>query len=176
MKSLLLITLMTVPALSHGAWQPDPDDPQQVAVDVSIKAFLEKNTGVQEYLDQAWGYAVFPRVVRVGVMWGGSFGKGLVIEGDQLVGQCSQSLLGLGAQLGFQTYKQIILFQTEEALRTFQEGRLEFQGRASLVFITAGAAANPSHLPEVAIFTLTEAGLMFEASAGPTKFTYTPIE
>ena len=171
--------LLIVAGLARADWQPDEMDKQQLAVRDTIDAFIENEPRFQDYFDQAAGYAVFPRVWRVAVMWGGAFGKGLVIQGDELVGSCSQVLGGVGAQLGLQTYQQVVLFQNQSALQEFQEGRLEFQGRASVAVATVGKSADPAHLPEVAIFSLTEAGLMFEASANVVKFGYqpnTPVE
>jgi lipid-binding SYLF domain-containing protein len=167
--------LLLSAALLADDWKPDEADSQQVAVSQTIDAFVSAEPRFAEYLDQAAGYAVFPRVSRLGFIWGGAYGKGLVLEKGKLNGSCSQLLASVGAQLGLQSYQQVILFRTEESLENFQKGRLEFQGRASVAVATLGKSANPAHLPDVAIFSLTQAGLMIEASANVVKFGYQPI-
>ena len=168
--------LLIWPTAGHAEWQPDATDKQQVAVRQTIDDFIENEPRVQEYFEQAAGYAVFPRVWRAAFMWGGAYGKGLVFGGGELVGSCSQVLGSVGAQLGLQSYQQVVLFNSQAGLAEFQEGRLEFQGRASAAVATVGKSAEPGHLPEVAIFSLTRGGLMLEASANIVKFGYKPIE
>jgi len=172
---MLLAFILSLPAAAP-AWQADPEDKLEVAVQGTIDAFREQRPELAEYIEEAWGYAVFPRVLKAGAMFGAAWGKGLVIEQDRLVGRCSQFLGSLGAQLGAQSYQQLILFRTEAALATFKEGRIEFEGRASAVVFTAGASADPANLPDVAIFSLTQGGLMFEAAAAGVKYSYKPLQ
>lgn len=170
---LPLVLALVLPCPAAGLeWQADPNDKLQVAVQRTVEQFLDQRPELGAYFEQAWGYAVFPRVLKGGAMFGAAWGKGLVIEQDRLVGRCSQFLASLGAQLGGQSYRQVILFRNESAMDTFKTGRIEFEGRASVVVLTAGASVDPANLPDVAIFTLTESGLMFEAAAAGAKYTY----
>jgi len=170
---LLLALLLSLPA-SAPAWQPDPEDKLETAVQETIDAFLAERPELTTYFEESWGYAVFPRVWKGASMFGAAWGKGLVIEQDRLAGRCSQFLGSLGAQLGAQSYRQLILFRTEAALATFKQGRIEFEGRASAVVFTAGTAVDPANLPDVAIFSLTRGGLMFEAAAAGVKYSFKP--
>ena len=174
-RCLLILLILALPCPAAALeWQADPNDKLEVAVQQTVELFLYQRPELGDYFDQAWGYAVFPRVLKGGAMFGAAWGKGLVIEQDRLVGRCSQFLASLGAQLGGQSYRQVILFRNEAAMDTFKAGRIEFEGRASVVAITAGASVDPANLPDVAIFTLTEGGLMFEAAAAGVKYSYKP--
>jgi len=172
---LLLAFILSLPAPTQG-WQANPDNKLEVAVQETIDAFLAERPELTTYFEESWGYAVFPRVLKGGAMFGAAWGKGLVIEQDRLAGRCSQFLGSLGAQLGAQSYRQLILFRTEAALATFKQGRIEFEGRASAVVVTAGASVDPANLPDVAIFSLTQGGLMFEAAAAGVKYSYKPLQ
>jgi hypothetical protein len=57
-------------------------------------------------------------------------------------------------------------------MKEFQRGNFELGAQASAVAITAGASADASYSKGVAIFTITEGGLMYEASVGGQKFKY----
>lgn len=174
---LTLLTLLTslIESTMADTWRADSSDEIQVSVQETVEAFLQERPELDEYLEQARGYAVFPKVLKIGAMWGGAWGRGLVIEDDRLVGRCSQLLGSLGAQLGAQSYRQIILFRTEEALEAFKTGRVEFEGRASAVAVKKGAATDPAYLPDVAIFSSTNGGLMLEVAAAGVKYGYKPI-
>jgi lipid-binding SYLF domain-containing protein len=173
---MILACLLVMPLPSRAGWSADPDDALQLKVEQALDVFREQQPEIDDFLSQAVGYAVFPNVVKIGAMWGGAYGKGLLIEQDQAVGRCSQWLGSLGAQLGAQSYRQLILFRTPEALETFKRGRIEFNGRASAVAVTAGGAVDPAHLPDVAIFSLARGGLMAELSAAGVKYNYRPFK
>jgi len=173
--TLLAILYLGALPVVHADWVPNTNDPEQVKAKAALEQLLEKRPEAQEFFDRAYGYAVFPSVKRFGAVFGFAWGGGFVIQDDQHLGTCFQFVFDLGPQLGVQVYSQVIFFQDAQALKTFQEGRFEFQGRASGVFFAWGGAKDPSYLPDVAIFSLTKGGLMFEAAAGPAKYGYKPI-
>ena len=177
MKNLLLSCLLLLSPIAAAAaeWQADPDDERQVEVQDTIAKFLELHPDLADYFDQAWGYAVFPRVMKIVAVFVAAYGKGLVIEQDVLVGRCKQYLGSLGAQLGGQSYSQVILFRNAEVMEVFKRGRVEFNGRASVVAFKAGTAIDPANLPDIAIFSITRGGLMVEAAAAGVKYSYKPI-
>jgi lipid-binding SYLF domain-containing protein len=125
-------------------------------------------------LNAAAGYAVFPSVGKGAVGVGGAYGKGVLYERGRVVGYCDLSQGTIGAQLGGQAYTQIIAFETSNAVRTFKEGNLSFAAQATAVALQSGAGANARYSDGVAVFTMDEAGLMFEASVGGQKFSYQP--
>ena len=51
--------------------------------DHSIGVFSEQVNGAEIFLNQAAGYLVFPRVIKVGLGFGGETGEGALIVGGQ---------------------------------------------------------------------------------------------
>jgi len=175
MKTNLTIALLACLFLNttaHAEWMPDPDNKLQLAARKTVASVLDANPDLQVYMDEAYAFAVFPSVVKGAAFWGVTYGKGIVIVADEVVGNCSQISMDLGPQAGGQLFEQIIFFRSKAALQEFQKGRLEFQGRAGVAVANKGVNATPSHLPEVAIVTKTRMGLLFHAAAGATKFRY----
>jgi len=129
-----------------------------------------------EALDDAYGYAVFPAVGKGAIGVGGAYGRGVLYEQGVAVGYCDLSQATIGLQLGGQSYTEIIAFESEAAIDQFKQGNLEFGAQATAVAIKAGAGANLRYRNGVAVFTVNEAGLMYEASLGGQKFTYQPID
>jgi lipid-binding SYLF domain-containing protein len=147
-------------------------DPQ---IAETIASFKNKDPALVPYFHDAYGYAVFPTVGKGGFIVGGAYGTGKVYEQGRLVGVSSITQATIGLQMGGQTYSEIVFFKDKAALQRFEQGGFELSAQASAVAVTSGAAANASYSNGVAIFTLTKAGLMYEASVGGQEFTFTPI-
>lgn len=125
-------------------------------------------------LRNAVGYAVFPTVGKGAVGIGGAYGKGVLYEGGDFAGYCDLTQATIGFQLGGQSYTEIIAFETREALARFKTGNFAFDAQATAVALRSGSGANARYSNGVAVFTMDEAGLMFEASVGGQKFSYQP--
>jgi lipid-binding SYLF domain-containing protein len=118
------------------------------------------------------GYAVFPSVSKGAAGVGGAYGKGVLFEPGNAVGYCDMSQASIGLQLGGQDYTEIIAFETPQAVETFKQGNFRFDAQATAVALKSGAGANAKFTDGVAVFTMDEAGLMYEASVGGQKFSY----
>ncbi|QNN25431.1 hypothetical protein HED60_12120 [Planctomycetales bacterium ZRK34] len=136
--------------------------------------FQARDRGLHILMDQAAGYAVFPTVGKGAIGVGGAYGRGEVFTGKRLVGYCDLSQGSIGFQLGGQTYRELILFQTPAALENFKSGAMQLAAQASAVAATSGASADADYHQGVMIFTMARGGLMYEASVGGQHFTYVP--
>ena len=97
----------------------------------------------------------------------------LLYEGGKVVGYADLKQLTIGFQLGGQAYSELIFFKTPKAVERFKRERLEFDAQVSAVAATKGAAANVDYSHSVAVFTLVQGGLMYEASVGGQSFGFT---
>lgn len=139
-------------------------------------AQAQKNdTSLTKFIDSAAGYAVFPTVGKGGIGVGGAYGKGVLYEHGRAVGYCDLSQASIGLQLGGQAYSELIFFETPEALASFKSGNFSFAAQVSAVALKSGAGANAKYANGVAVFTMGESGLMYEASVGGQKFSYQPL-
>ena len=135
---------------------------------------IKSDPGLKKFFDEAAGYALFPTVGKGGIGIGGAYGKGELYEGGQLAGYCTLTQASIGFQLGGQAYTELIFFETQAALDRFKSGNFAFAAQASAVALETGASANAKYTDGVAVFTMAEAGLMYEASIGGQKFSYEP--
>ena len=140
----------------------------------AIAAFKNADPGMQRFFDNSHGYAVFPGVGKGGLVVGGAYGGGQVFEQGRLIGYATITQFTLGAQIGGQSYRQIIFFADKASLDLFRTSEFNFGAQASAVAVTAGAASNAAYNNGVAVFTLPRGGLMLEASIAGQKFRYTP--
>ncbi len=173
--ALLALCLASTTAWAQQ-WQPDTNDKQELSVQKALVKAWDKNPATKQWFADAYAYAVLPRVGKGGIGIGGAYGKGLVIRGSQTVGKASMSQVTVGLQLGGQVYSEYILFEDETAFKHFTRGQFEFDAQVSAVAITAGASFDADYEKGVAVFTLADGGLMYEAAVGGQKFKYKPIE
>ncbi len=141
-----------------------------------LAKMIKKSPSLQSYYDQSYGYAVFPKVTKVGVSLGVAAGKGIVFKNHLAISISKLKQLTFGLQFGVQKYSEIIFFQNEKAFEQFMNKKLKLNGQASAVAIKKGASADLSYSYGVAVFTQAKGGLMFEASIGGQHFANQPIE
>jgi len=151
-------------------------DSMQSEVAAAKDDFLERDPGMQAWFDDSHGYALFPSVGKGGIGVGGAYGEGLVYEQGRLVGTASLSQATIGFQLGGQSFQEVLFFEDEAVLDRFRAGEFELSAQVSAVALTAGASASAEFTDGLAIFTLPNGGLMYEASVGGQKFGYRPLE
>jgi lipid-binding SYLF domain-containing protein len=159
---------------------PKPTTPEAVdnlsdQVSSTIKQYKDTDPTLDRFFNNAYGYAVFPAVRSAGVGVGGAYGRGEVYEKGKLVGYADLKAANVGATLGAQRYAEVIFFENEGALAAFKDPQYQFDAAASAVAASKGAGTAANYQKGVAVFTLPEAGLMFQASIGGQKFQFTPV-
>lgn len=169
---LLAFAAMNPPGVA--AFEPDLSSEIELDVKRAILNLRKSDPSIQKFFDNSAGYAVFPNVGKGGFMIGGAYGRGLVIVNQQVDGDATVSQLTLGAQIGAQKYSLYIFFKDQVALERFKREHFEFSAQASAVAVTSGAAATTSYDGGVAVFTISDGGLMAEASVGGQRFSYNP--
>ncbi|RKX35346.1 MAG: hypothetical protein DRP71_04015 [Verrucomicrobia bacterium] len=168
----------------------EPEDRELVVA--ALSDFLESEV-VGPFFDSSYGCAIFPSVGKGGLGIGAASGGGWIFREGDLVAITRMTQVTIGFQAGGQLFSQIIFFENAEAYGAFAKGDFEFGAQASAVAITAGASASTGtqgggtsgagsaqskteYTDGMAIFTRAKGGLMYEASIGGQKFSYTELE
>ncbi len=157
---------------------------------------FKANPTVGPYMNSAYGYAAFPTIGKGGIGIGGAYGQGQVYRGGNVTGFTSLADISIGFQLGGQAYSQIVLFEDKSAYDNFTNGNFEFDASASAVAVTAsaqaelgttgtgasagigGSAGQQAETPYrkgLLVFTIAKGGLMYEATIGGQKYSFTPV-
>ena len=68
----------------------------------------------------------------------------------------------------------MIFLKDKAALENFKRGKLKLDAQASAVALTERASADLAYRNGVAIVTMAEGGLMYEASVGGQKLSFHP--
>ena len=183
----ILITLFTCFACSSAVFAGSDarDDKEALAV-------LMQSDIVGKYHKSAYGYAIFPTIGKGGFGIGGAYGSGRVYKDGNKTGDVSMTQLSIGFQVGGQAYRQVIFFQDKRAFDEFISGQFEFSAQAEAIAITSSAGAQAgtegasasanatqsetSYQKGMIVFTMGKGGLMYQATLGGQKYSYTPAK
>ena len=170
---VLIAFLVLSPAPVLADWQADTGDELQVSA-ATVLGDIRTAGGAdfEAMFDESYAFAVFPRLVRNGLMVGWASGRGILVENGEFTGYVRQRRFSLGAQIGRQVQGQVLLFRDQETVELFKAGGLEFTPQASFHARKPRRAADAAFRPSVAVFSLSQKGLMAEAAIGATGFKF----
>jgi lipid-binding SYLF domain-containing protein len=137
---------------------------------------LEKTHPLAESLsNSAKAILMFPNVIKAGLVFGGSYGEGELIEGSQVVDYYNTVSGSWGLQVGAQSYGYAIFLMTDKAVSYLKmsEG-WELGVGPTVVVVDEGVAKNlsTSTLQDDAYaFIFNQEGLMAGISIEGTKVT-----
>lgn len=168
---ILPILLLGVSVASAGK---DKDELRQQVQQIK-KDWQAKDGTFNATLKKAYAYAIFPKVGKGGFIVGASHGAGEVYQKGKLIGHAKMTQTTVGAQVGGQTYAEVILFKGKKALDRFKTSRFEGSAAATAIGGKKGAAAASKYKDGVAVMVLPIKGAMAEAAGGGQKFKFEPI-
>ncbi|MEM8606838.1 MAG: lipid-binding SYLF domain-containing protein [Myxococcota bacterium] len=170
----LLLPVILLGAAEASAKRKDAKDVSKEVTEVR-KLWQQKDPSFEATLEKAYAYAIFPEVGKGGFIVGASHGDGEVYRKGKLIGRAKMTQTTVGAQVGGQTYAEVILFKDEKALDRFKQSRFEGSAAATAVGGKKGAAAASRYKDGVAIMVLPLKGAMAEAAGGGQKFKFEPV-
>ena len=173
--------VVAVALLATGCASPAPKTTEErqslvSEADAAVSTMIAKDPSLRNFLDKAYGYAIFPNIGKAGAIVGGASGRGIVYEQGRPVGYVQLNQASVGAQLGGQTYSELIAFQNDAALNRIKAGDFDMGADVSAVALKAGAAGTAHFEGGMAVFVQPKGGLMAEASIKGQKITFEPMD
>lgn len=176
MKPLLLTFILLLSCSTTAAqWQASEGNKLEARSSSAMQSIQTRVPRSELYFNDAYAMAVFPSITRVGLGFGGAYGKGIVIEGDRTVGTTKYWQFTSGIQAGAKAFSMIVFFRDRAALEEYQQSQTQFLGQAGVALGTIGAAGTPAYNDGVAIITVTRLGLMGEFTISGARFSYKPL-
>ncbi len=136
----------------------------------ALAEVLEKSDKAKGLYEKAAGWAVFDNL-RITFILSGGGGSGVAVSkasGKRTYMKMGTGGLSLG--IGAQKYQVIMFFDTEERLTNFIEKGWKAETGADAAAGTAGAAVGTTFINGIAVYKITEAGLMASADISGTKY------
>jgi len=124
---------------------------------------------------QAKAILVFPKIVKAGLVLGGSYGEGVLMQGGRVTAHYNSVSASWGWQAGAQTYSYVLFLKSEAALRHMDEAKgWELGVGPTVAVVNEGVARNLSTQTlkdDVYAFFSDQQGLMAGVSLEGTKVT-----
>jgi lipid-binding SYLF domain-containing protein len=147
---------------------------QKTQIDAAAQAALDdlfqQNQGAKDLYERAAGYAAFT-ALKAGFFVTGGRGTGVVVnKGTGARKYMRMATGGIGLGIGGQRYNLVVLFEDEALLNRFIEGGWDASTSAQAAAGVDGIAYTSSFVGGVAIYQLTDRGLMAQADVSGTRF------
>ena len=143
--------------------------------DKALVVFNEEISGAEIFLNQAAGYLIFPRVIKLGIGVGAETGEGVLRVGGQTVAYYRTTSGSIGLQLGAQAKSIVIAFLTKESLQKFQNSngwKVGVDGSVALIDLGAGKTIDTDNVRDPVVgFIFGSKGLMYNLTLEGSKFT-----
>ena len=135
---------------------------------------LYKSTPTAETLSkQAKAILVFPKIIKAGLVFGGSYGEGVLMKGTQVADYYNSVSGSWGLQAGAQSYGYVVFLMTDKAVKYLTETKgWEIGVGPTVVVVDEGIAKNLSSSTlkdDAYAFITDQQGLMAGVSIEGTK-------
>jgi lipid-binding SYLF domain-containing protein len=173
-----VLLLLAAPALASEEqtedWKATKAEAKRQKIDAMAKESLDTVLAQAEksgaLFGEAYGYAVFDNLkISLGVTGGGGVGVAV----NKSTGARTYMKMGTGGLnlgLGGQKYQVVFFFQDAKTFNDFVEKGWKAEGSANAVAGTAGANKQATFTNGMAVYQLTEGGLMLQADISGTKY------
>ncbi len=169
--AMLLIGCQTAPKTT------EEKEDLEASARTALTRMQEHDASIDDMIDKGHGYVIFPNAGKGAFVLGGGYGKGVVFDdAGRQIGFADITQLSAGAQIGGQSFSELIVFENEAALNRFKNNELTFGANASAVIVKKGVGSAASFQDGFAVYVLPKAGAMAEAAVGGQKFTFTTAE
>lgn len=136
----------------------------------ALDRLFDEQKDAKALYDEACGYAVFDTTkVALGVTGAGGSGVAVNLKTNERT-YMRMGSAGVGVGLGAQSYNVVFLFEDEPTFRQFVDKGWEAEAQANAAAGTAGRNAETSFTKGLAVFQLTDSGLMASADIAGTKY------
>ena len=170
-----LIVGIAVAGLMACAGAPDTQRERtqlQQQASTTLSTMTSKDPSLGPLLDSAAGYVVFPNVGKGAFVVGGAHGQGVLYQRGMPIGYVELQQASIGAQVGAQSFAELIVLQSSDDVRRIKDGTFSLSGNASAVALSAGIAGSTDFRDGTAVFVMPRGGAMAEVAIGGQRLRY----
>jgi len=136
----------------------------------SLKTVLNEAEKAKDLYDNSYGWAAFDNLkIAIGISGGGGNGVAVNLKGGART-YMKMGTAGIGIGLGGKKYQVVFLFQDELTFRNFVDKGWKADAEAGAGAGKAGVAAQTGFVNGIAVYQLTDKGLIASADISGTKY------
>lgn len=142
----------------------------------ALQALYKTNSVALDMSKHAKAVLVFPNIVKAGLVFGGSYGEGVLLKNSKVTDYYNSVTASWGLQAGAQSYGYAVFLMTDKAVKYLADSRgWELGVGPTVVVVTEGVAKNLSSSTikdDAYAFIFDQQGLMVGLSIEGTKITH----
>jgi lipid-binding SYLF domain-containing protein len=170
----LLLPASTICAGDEGDWKDMKQESKRMKLDEmaeeALQALFAANTKAKEIYENSYGWAVFDNLkLAFGFSGGGGNGVAKAKESGQKT-YMKMGTAGVGLGLGANKYQVVFLFQDSQTFDNFVNKGWQADAGATASAGTNAAEVKTGFVNGIAIYQMTEKGLMANADIAGTKY------
>jgi len=143
------------------------------SADQALKSLYKTNPIAKDISKNAKAILVFPNIIKAGLIFGGSYGEGVLTENSKVVAYYNSVSGSWGFQAGAESFGYVVFLMNDKALKYLEKSEgWEIGVGPTVVVVDTGVAKNlsSSTLKEDAYaFIFDQQGLMASLSIEGTK-------
>ncbi|TQI79122.1 lipid-binding SYLF domain-containing protein [Serratia fonticola] len=171
-KCLPIMALLLLSMSAGVASAATADDLDRDALQ-SLKTLYQHNPVAEKIAKQSHAILVFPSIVKAGLVFGGSYGEGVLLKNNKPVNYYNSVSASWGLQAGAQSYGYVVFLMNDSAVKYLQKSKgWEVGVGPTIVVVNEGVAKNlsSSTLKDAAYaFIFDQQGLMAGLSIEGSK-------
>ena len=172
---LTVAALLSVTAFSNSATAATAEDLNRDASQ-ALQTLYKSNPVAETISKQAKAVLVFPNIIKAGLVFGGSYGEGVLTKGADAPDYYNSVSASWGLQAGAQSYGYVVFLMNNKAVKYLEKSKgWEIGVGPTVVVVNEGVAKNlsTSTLKEDAYaFIFDQQGLMASLSIEGTKISH----
>ena len=176
-RSLVALALASAPVCSIGvlgrpAYAATAEDLNRDAAQ-ALQMLYRTNPVALKISKIAKAVLVFPNIVKAGLIFGGAYGEGVLMEGSKVIDYYNSINGSWGLQAGAQSYGYAVFLMNDKAMSYLQQSKgWEIGIGPTVVLVNDGVAKNLSSTTlqdDAYAFIFNQQGLMASLSIEGTK-------
>jgi len=171
---LATIAALALCGLSAGARAATSEDLNAEAAQ-ALQALYKSNPAAEAVSQRAKAILVFPKIIKAGLVFGGSYGEGVLNKQGHWAGYYNSVSASWGWQAGAESYGYVVFLMSDKAVRYLDASKgWEIGVGPTVVAVNAGVAKNltsSTMRDDAYAFIFDQQGLMASLSIEGTKIT-----
>jgi lipid-binding SYLF domain-containing protein len=169
---LIAATVGSLSAIGVNAVAATAEDLNQDATQ-ALQTLYKTNSAAEAISKRARAILVFPKIIKAGLVFGGSYGEGVLNKGGKVVGYYNSVSASWGWQAGAESYGYVVFLMNDKAVRYLDKSKgWEIGVGPNVVVVNEGIAKNVSSSTlkdDAYAFIFDQQGLMASLSIEGTK-------
>ena len=141
---LVAVTLFSLGVISSPANAATAEDLNNDAAQ-ALQTLYKSNPIAEDLSKKAKAILIFPKIIKAGLVFGGSYGEGVLTKGSHVAGYYNSLSASWGLQAGVESYSYVVFLMNDKAVKYLDMSKgWEIGVGPTVVVINEGIAKNLS--------------------------------